>query len=132
METQSPYDPEANTSPDIEQDNGDMPPDAETEALESGADETGAAPQIPAPRFASDQAEGAPTPSKGRIVMYQPRLSKREDAVPAIVTTVHSDTCVNLRVFADEDSYVARVTSVEQLSPHNQHYGAYWFWPERV
>lgn len=77
-------------------------------------------------------------PSVGRIVQFKPTDSQRaelervgnpvdpDDWLAAIVVRVWSDTCVNLRVFADGDA-APWVTSAELGE------GVYnWRWPPRV
>jgi hypothetical protein len=64
-------------------------------------------------------------PSIGRLVHFQPTTEGAK--APAIITAVHSDTCVNLRVFSDDDHPIERVTSVVQGTGARS-----WSWPERV
>lgn len=65
-------------------------------------------------------------PSPGRIVLY--RETDNEEENPAIITKVWSESCVNLRVFADDDHPMRRRTSVL----HENTGGPSWRWPPRV
>ena len=74
------------------------------------------------------------SPSIGRIVHFTPSEACAEkhgpDPVPAMITRVHSPSCVNLKVFWDDDE-IERVTSVAlDESDEPQPYS--WRWPERV
>lgn len=73
------------------------------------------------------------TPTIGRIVIYtQPELETPYNGVrqhPAIITRVWSNTCVNLRVFADGMFTPIIVTSAEMTPMMN---GGGWSWPERA
>lgn len=75
-------------------------------------------------------------PSVGRIVLF--RSNQIKDVgfdgaeVPAIITAVHSDDCVNLTVFRDAQDPVP-ITSVnyaEDFEASGQ--GLAWRWPPRV
>lgn len=81
----------------------------------------------------------APKPSKGRIVLYtfpvgillsSEARSGQELTVPAVITNVFSDTCVNLRVFTDGFKRMPWIASVELKSDRNTD-GHYWEWPTR-
>lgn len=67
-------------------------------------------------------------PTIGRIVHYFEPGSDVPQA--AIITQVHSDVCVNLRVFHDGERF-PRVTSVEQATSDNSE-NCRWEWPPRV
>lgn len=66
-------------------------------------------------------------PSVGRIVHYKSTDESAHwnhaDTHPAIITRVHSDTCVNLTVFPDANESVTRTSCV---------LGQQWEWPPRV
>ena len=69
-------------------------------------------------------------PSVGRVVHYVPRDAdpphNNAEVLPAIITRVWSDTCVNLRVLNDE-IYDFWVTSATQGAGPRE-----WTWPPRV
>jgi hypothetical protein len=74
-----------------------------------------------------------PRPSLGRIVHYVPphiRGNNPPSPLPAIITRVLSATCVNLRVFHDDERVPEHVTSVDHASLAND--GRFWFWPVTV
>lgn len=52
------------------------------------------------------------------------------EPLPAIITKVWSDDCVNLRVFADDTGPLPWHSSVPLLDEHNRAYA--WEWPPRV
>lgn len=76
-------------------------------------------------------------PTVGRIVRYRVSPDEHERATgyepggdsiiewPAIVTAVHNDTCVNLRVFSDgpKDLHLTSKTLGEEVGE--------WHWPPR-
>lgn len=64
-------------------------------------------------------------PSIGRIVLF----TEGDIDHAAIITRVHSDTCVNLKVFPDAGEIFAR-TSV--LSDPQKRLNPRWSWPDRV
>lgn len=76
------------------------------------------------------------TPSIGRIVLFKSRdqsdLGSTADEVPAIITRVWSNTCVNLQVFRDADTPLAQtsVTLAEDFEASGQ--SCAWRWPPRV
>jgi hypothetical protein len=85
--------------------------------------------------------EGAMKPTIGRIVHFvQKRPEVYGDRVvhlPAIIVSVHAETCVNLKVFTDgtnsdpaEMSPVKWITSA-QLDETNNPQPYTWHWPER-
>jgi hypothetical protein len=60
-------------------------------------------------------------PTIGRIVHYQ---TADGDTLPAMIVRVHSDTCVNLKVFQDSTESSRHETSViKGTSPRT------WAWP---
>lgn len=84
-------------------------------------------------KAAHQQAEAAARaqkPSVGRIVLYTPDMNDpphtRTAPLPAIVTAVHSDTCVNLSVFNDGAADFKKTSVVKGDGPFN------WNWPPRV
>lgn len=71
-----------------------------------------------------------PTITIGRIVHFRTENGR---VFPAIVTDVHSDDLVNLRVFEDSHDFpwetsVQKQDETEGASIENQR----WFWPPRV
>lgn len=81
------------------------------------------------------------TPTIGRIVHYtfpqNEPAPNHGDTVPAIITAVFSDDCVNLRIFADQEPAKPSVqewrTSVIRKGADNWPYGQdCWEWPPRV
>ena len=82
-------------------------------------------------------------PTIGRIVHFvqkkNPRYGDELVHLPAIIVSVHSDTCVNLQVFTDgsnseepgnnDPASVKRVTSATLNDAGDQPYT--WHWPER-
>lgn len=71
-------------------------------------------------------------PSIGRIVLYRPESS--ESLLPAIITRVWSDDCVNLHVFGGElpDSQGIFPTSVLRCPTDDGTMPRSWSWPPRV
>lgn len=74
-------------------------------------------------------------PSLGRIVLYtlpsDHHPVNQARTFPAIITAVHSDTMVNLRVFADGSSVMMEwVTSVPYADQPGEPFT--WAWPPRV
>ena len=72
-------------------------------------------------------------PSIGRIVHYCDL--DRDTLTAAIITEVHADNCVNLRLFYDEDRPVRHITSVIKSlrsTPELRVEHGCWEWPERV
>lgn len=74
------------------------------------------------------------TPSIGRIVIYRQSKAAAVDddrLHPAIITHVHSDTCVNLTVFLDQRPPWPCPSSMraDQMLDDD---GAAWMWPERA
>jgi hypothetical protein len=71
-------------------------------------------------------------PRIGRIVIYHFYKNYRalensnEVNAPAIITKVHSDTRVNLRVFTDSEALLWK-TSVAYGEGENQ-----WSWPDKI
>lgn len=66
-------------------------------------------------------------PSVGRIVHYFG--CKGDPPLPGIITAVHSDECVNLKVFDDggNDQFFSSLTKKE-----NEESTTCWDWPARV
>lgn len=65
-------------------------------------------------------------PSVGRIVHYRPEVAWTESSCAAIVTSVHSDTCINLAYFTPNG---------EPGSKCSVSYGegcGHWSWPPRI
>jgi hypothetical protein len=64
----------------------------------------------------------AQRPSIGRIVHYH----MQRGIMPAIITAVHNDTCVNLTIFVDAESIEIRTSATlgDELEQ--------WKWPARV
>lgn len=74
-------------------------------------------------------------PSIGRIVLFTlpegERAVNGERTFPAIITMVHGERLVNLRVFKDEDRpAVERYTSVDHADEPGKPYT--WSWPPRL
>jgi hypothetical protein len=76
-----------------------------------------------------DETKQAPT--VGRIVLYRPGSfdppelqHNLPEVLPAIITRVWSDTCVNLKVFTDGSAAVVSKTSVVLGDGAGQ-----WSWP---
>lgn len=67
-------------------------------------------------------------PSIGRIVLVRPFQWKEE--FPAIVTRVHSDKCINVRLFTDDSENPILVGSCLPQAENEQGFG--WRWPPRV
>lgn len=67
-------------------------------------------------------------PSLGRIVLVNPHGATNE--LPAIVTAVHSDDCINVRAFSDNSDNPLWVTSCTPQESNPEGYG--WRWPPRV
>lgn len=68
-------------------------------------------------------------PSVGRIVHFREtgKAWNGSETCPAIITKVHSDTCVNLTVFPDAHSPFT-VAAVCNVGKDMQR----WSWPEKV
>lgn len=81
----------------------------------------------------------AQKPSIGRIVLVpmDPARNNGASVAPAIITRVHSDTTINVRVLADAHGNVTHdwrtsltyVSEVESLGDGN---ACQWTWPPRV
>lgn len=72
-------------------------------------------------------------PTIGRIVLFQPTVPGAE-VVPAVITRVWSDTCVNLHVFGSqlpEEAQGMLPTSVIE-SMGGPGTPRTWFWPPRA
>ena len=75
-------------------------------------------------------------PTIGRIVLVklrengQPWHVNGADEHPAIVSEVHSETMVNVRVFQDDDAIPIWLTSVP-FETDQEHAGSTWRWPPR-
>jgi len=72
-------------------------------------------------------------PSIGRLVHYFPTINENygNSPVTALITHVWSDTCVNLKLFADGPGVMDGFkTSVNNL--HSDNSAGSWNWPERV
>jgi hypothetical protein len=65
-------------------------------------------------------------PSIGRIVIFT--LDDVQSA--AMITKVHSDTCVNLRVFPDRGPIIERTSVV--IDDAHRRLNPRWSWPERT
>ena len=83
--------------------------------------------------------DAAPTPAQrpsvGRIVLYRhPTVTavEPEKVVPAVVTRVWSDTCVNLRILDDAPGNPEWQTSVVQGPLDGEGHGRCWNWPPRI
>lgn len=84
---------------------------------------------------ATEKAPPIWKPSPGRIVHYtfpdDGSAPNNTRIVPAIIVCVHSETMLNLRLFADNPpSGLDWQTSVQHSSVAQG--GAYWDWPPRV
>lgn len=72
------------------------------------------------------------TPTIGRIVWFKSRdpdqVGNNASEVPAIITRVWSDTCINLTVFRDADTpaYATSVMMTEDFETSGQSNG--WRW----
>ena len=65
-------------------------------------------------------------PTVGRIVHF--RTYSNDEVEPAIITKVHNDTCVNLRIFSDSQPHNDEFRiSVTQGDSRGQ-----WNWPPRT
>lgn len=77
-----------------------------------------------------------PKPSVGRIILVpiDPTMNNGSNVAPAIITRVWSETSVNLRVFADDESILRRTSSTyaDNLDNLDQPHLNYWTWPPRV
>lgn len=87
----------------------------------------------------NNDPKGAPRrPSIGRIVHYHFDADEHApndgNPCPAIVTAVHSDEYVNLRLFSDGPPSVTIEwrTSVPYAENPVNHAGECWTWPQRV
>lgn len=69
-------------------------------------------------------------PSIGRIVHYW--FSGASTPVPAVITKVWSDTCVNLGVFGSGYSEVTSVARGEIDASGAQPSSRFWDWPPKV
>jgi hypothetical protein len=69
-------------------------------------------------------------PSIGRIVHYAGNPG--EPWVPAIITKVHSESCVNVRIFPDNDGDVLFAASVMRDDYNGNFQGPRWRWPPRT
>lgn len=75
-------------------------------------------------------------PTIGRIVLVPmaPSVNNGADTAPAIISRVWNDTCINVRVMADNEdtppllTSVVQVPSVDGRSPNER----VWAWPPRV
>ncbi len=71
-------------------------------------------------------------PTIGRIVhFYLDRSDEHDDPISSIITKVHNDTCVNLRLFYDDDEH-AHTEHVTSVTPRYKGEGWGWEWPPRV
>lgn len=66
-------------------------------------------------------------PSIGRIVHV---VDEKETTLPAIITCVHSETCINVTVF-NENGLTHAVTSLVKVEDTPK-YVTDWNWPPRV
>lgn len=69
-------------------------------------------------------------PTIGRIVHYAEHPGS--PWVPAIITRVFTDECVNLRTFPDNDGGVLFVSSVMNVNYLGNGNGPRWQWPPRA
>lgn len=72
-------------------------------------------------------------PAIGRIVIYFAKESERHNGQyihPAVITRVHSDACVNLKVSFDAGPVEHR-DAVVMAGPGELHNGGRWSWPVR-
>lgn len=71
-------------------------------------------------------------PSVGRIVHFV-EVRRGDSHCAAVITRVHADTCVNLRLFEDHASYdpPSEFKTRVFLDEDDKHSGT-WHWPERV
>lgn len=91
-------------------------------------------------QFVHQQGDDSMTPTTGRIVLYhfdeQEVAPNGGDPCPAIITQVHANGYVNLRIFTDSNGAAAdvagewrtSVASAESARPTGQ---PYWSWPPR-
>lgn len=115
-----------------------LPGSAEVAAAPSPepATQEAADPSAPQTAATADPPQDIPMPSVGRIVhfasAFRDDMGGMGDWVPAIVTAVHSATCVNLTIFRDGLDPLSK-TSVEygedQLKSDKPFV---WKWPPRV
>lgn len=76
-------------------------------------------------------------PTRGRIVLVKlremgtPKLYNGGDEHPAVVTAVHGNNMVNVRVFVDGADNPLWVTSVPHEDDAAGFGGATWRWPPR-
>jgi hypothetical protein len=71
-------------------------------------------------------------PTIGRVVHYVGTLHAPENHYPAIVTHVHSDTCVNLFVFPKGAANDVPDTGLKtSVLLHDPDVPMSWHWPER-
>jgi hypothetical protein len=69
------------------------------------------------------------SPTIGRIVHILPHPGAAW--VPAIITRVFSDICVNARVFVDNNGDIEWLSSVMHESYEGNGHGPRWRWPPR-
>lgn len=73
-------------------------------------------------------------PTIGRIVIYYPTKEEQEllnnyqKAAPAVITSVWSDTCVNLKVLHD-GNFDRWKTSISLWDPATPFFTSSWGWP---
>ncbi len=96
---------------------------------------TPAMPEISIPAFDEAAAieEVDLSPSIGRTVIYQAHEHERSNSAlehPAIITSVHNDTCVNLKVLPDCGAIFDATSAV--LDGSDDPRPGTWRWPERV
>jgi hypothetical protein len=111
---------EKTAEPDIDEDalgHGLEPAEGATEPEDHGTE----AEEDDADDEETDEVHTAPTPSVGRIVHTLPGTP--DGPIPAIITRVHSPTCVNLTVFGDGQAPHFLSSAV---------LGEQWAWPPRV
>jgi len=75
------------------------------------------------------------TPTVGRIVLIRHPRGKNPRATtsPAIVTAVHSPTCINVQAFIDGPNFCQWLTSVmHEDCVDDGCTGPIWHWPPRA
>lgn len=71
-----------------------------------------------------------PKPSRGRTVFFKTKEGDEEDV--AVITRVHADHSVNLRVLTDDSRIPPHYTSVLREDTVTTPTGFRWSWPPRV
>lgn len=79
------------------------------------------------PKFAAREPFGAGDPRAYEEHSNEPTEYEADDPAPAIVTAVHENRMVNLRVLGDDEAVSAWETSVEHVSDvSDTSQGGYW------